>query len=390
MIKHISRNSWLFIVILSLLMATTSLSTDIYLPAMPEMAKELQGNAELTITGFLIGFALAQLFWGPISDKFGRKIPLYIGVVLFTIGSVGCAFASSMPELVAWRVFQAFGACVGPMLSRAMIRDLFERSKAAAMLSTLAIVMAAAPIVGPLVGGQLVVLSSWRAIFALLVLIGIIMFISVMFLPETHDESRRNKGPISKNFKNYAVLLKNWGFMKYTLCVTFFYIAAYAFIAGSPHVYIDLFGVAPEHFGYLFGLNIIGIAIMSAFNRRLVNVMKLENLLRYATWFAVAAVIITIGLMALGFTSLPLLVIGVFAFFSMNGIVAALTNAIALDKAGNMAGAAAALLGALQYGSGIVSTLLLAVLPSGSAWPMMGIIAVFIILSAAVVVKDLD
>ena len=115
MIKHISRNSWLFIVILSLLMATTSLSTDIYLPAMPEMAKELQGNAELTITGFLIGFALAQLFWGPISDKFGRKIPLYIGVVLFTIGSVGCAFASSMPELVAWRVFQAFGACVGPM-----------------------------------------------------------------------------------------------------------------------------------------------------------------------------------------------------------------------------------------------------------------------------------
>lgn len=390
MIKHISRNSWLFIVILSLLMATTSLSTDIYLPAMPEMAKELQGNAELTITGFLIGFALAQLFWGPISDKFGRKIPLYIGVVLFTIGSVGCAFASSMPELVAWRVFQAFGACVGPMLSRAMIRDLFERSKAAAMLSTLAIVMAAAPIVGPLVGGQLVVLSSWRAIFALLVLIGIIMFISVMFLPETHDESRRNKGPISKNFKNYAVLLKNWGFMKYTLCVTFFYIAAYAFIAGSPHVYIDLFGVAPEHFGYLFGLNIIGIAIMSAFNRRLVNVMKLENLLRYATWFAVAAVIITIGLMALGFTSLPLLVIGVFAFFSMNGIVAAVTNAIALDKAGNMAGAAAALLGALQYGSGIVSTLLLAVFPSGSAWPMMGIIAVFIILSAAVVVKDLD
>ena len=129
---------------------------------------------------------------------------------------------------------------------------------------------------------------------------------------------------------------------------------------------------------------------MSAFNRRLVNVMKLENLLRYATWFAVAAVIITIGLMALGFTSLPLLVIGVFAFFSMNGIVAAVTNAIALDKAGNMAGAAAALLGALQYGSGIVSTLLLAVLPSGSAWPMMGIIAVFIILSAAVVVEDLD
>lgn len=390
MIKHISRNSWLFIVILSLLMATTSLSTDIYLPAMPEMAKELQGNSELTITGFLIGFSLAQLLWGPISDKIGRKIPLYIGVILFIIGSLGCAFSTSMVELVLWRVFQAFGACVGPMLSRAMIRDLFERSQAASMLSTLAIVMAAAPIVGPLIGGQLVVISSWRAIFALLVVIGIFMFVSVMFLPETHVESKRNKGSLLDNYKNYLVLLKNWAFMKYTLCVTFFYIAAYAFIAGSPYVYIELFGVSPTHYGYLFGLNIVGIAIMSAVNRRLVNVLRLEDLLRYASWFAVAAVVITVLLMALGFTSLPLLVIGVFAFFSMNGVVAAVTNAIALNKAGNMAGAAAALLGALQYGSGIVSTLLLAVLPSGSAWPMMGIIAVFIILSAAVVVEDLD
>lgn len=390
MIKHISRNSWLFIVILSLLMATTSLSTDIYLPAMPEMAKELQGNSELTITGFLIGFSLAQLLWGPISDKIGRKIPLYIGVILFIIGSLGCAFSTSMVELVLWRVFQAFGACVGPMLSRAMIRDLFERSQAASMLSTLAIVMAAAPIVGPLIGGQLVVISSWRAIFALLVVIGILMFVSVMFLPETHVESKRNKGSLLDNYKNYLVLLKNWAFMKYTLCVTFFYIAAYAFIAGSPYVYIELFGVSPTHYGYLFGLNVVGIAIMSAINRRLVNVLRLEDLLRYASWFAVVAVLITVLLMALGFTSLPLLVIGVFAFFSMNGIVAAVTNAIALDKAGNMAGAAAALLGALQYGSGIVSTLLLAVLPSGSAWPMMGIIAVFIILSAAVVVRDLD
>lgn len=390
MIKHISRNSWWFIVILSLLMATTSLSTDIYLPAMPAMAKELQGNSELTITGFLIGFSLAQLLWGPISDKIGRKIPLYIGVILFIIGSLGCAFSTSMVELVLWRVFQAFGACVGPMLSRAMIRDLFERSQAASMLSTLAIVMAAAPIVGPLIGGQLVVISSWRAIFALLVVIGILMFVSVMFLPETHVESKRNKGSLLDNYKNYLVLLKNWAFMKYTLCVTFFYIAAYAFIAGSPYVYIELFGVSPTHYGYLFGLNIVGIAIMSAVNRRLVNVLRLEDLLRYASWFAVAAVVITVLLMALGFTSLPLLVIGVFAFFSMNGVVAAVTNAIALDKAGNMAGAAAALLGALQYGSGIVSTLLLAVLPSGSAWPMMGIIAVFIILSAAVVVEDLD
>lgn len=388
MLKHISKNSPLFIGILALLMATTSFSTDIYLPAMPAMSKELQGNAELTITGFLIGFSLAQLVWGPISDKIGRKIPLYIGILLFVIGSIGCAFAASMTELVVWRIFQAFGACVGPMLSRAMVRDLFERTQAASMLSTLAIVMAGAPILGPLVGGHLLVISSWRAIFALLVIIGIIMFLAVMLIPETHVNSKRSEKSILSQYKNYAVLLKNWGFMKYTLCVTFFYIAAYAFIAGSPYVYIDLFGLAPEHYAYFFGLNIIGIALLSALNKRLVNVVPLEKLLRYASTISAASAIITVILMALGFTSLPLIVIGVFFFFSMNGIIASVTNAMALDRAGSMAGSAAALLGALQYGSGIVSTILLAALPSGSAWPMMGIITVFIVLCAAIVARD--
>lgn len=388
MIKHISKNSWLFIVILSFLMATTSLTTDIYLPAMPEIAKELQGDSELTITGFLIGFSLAQLFWGPISDKIGRKKPLYFGVVLFIIGSIGCTFSTSMTELVIWRVFQAFGACVGPMLSRAMIRDLFERSQAASMLSTLAIVMAAAPIIAPLIGGQLILISSWRTIFGLITVIGILMFLATIFLPETHTDDNRNKGPIVDSFKSYVMLLKNWGFMKYTLCVTFFYIGIYAFIAGSPIVYIEQFGVSPAHYGYFFGLNIVGLAVISSFNRRLVNVIRLENLLRYATWFALAAILITVVFMLLGYTSLLLIVVGVFLFMSMNGIVAAVTNAIALDKAGSVAGTAAALLGSLQYGSGIISTLLLAALPSGSAWPMIGIIAVFAVLSAAVVLKD--
>lgn len=118
-------------------MAVTSMSVDIYLPAMPLMEKELGGNAELTITGFLIGFALAQLFWGPISDRIGRKMPLFIGMAMFTIGSVGCAMANDMHHIMFWRVFQAFGACVGPMLSRAMVRDVFGEKEAARMLSTL-------------------------------------------------------------------------------------------------------------------------------------------------------------------------------------------------------------------------------------------------------------
>ncbi len=246
----------LFIMILSALMAFTSLSTDIYLPAMPIMAKELQGDAELTITGFLIGFCLAQLIWGPISDRFGRRPPLIIGMVLFIIGSAGCALSTDITHIVFWRVFQALGACTGPMLARAMIRDLFSRTRAAQMLSTLTIVMAIAPIVGPLLGGQMIKFTSWHAIFWLLTAIGVFMLLSLYWLPETLPPERRISSSIGGAFQTYYRLLSNVNFMKFTLCLTFYYVAVYAFIAGSPFVYITYFHVDPQHYGWLFAVNI--------------------------------------------------------------------------------------------------------------------------------------
>ncbi|WP_251422447.1 multidrug effflux MFS transporter [Veillonella agrestimuris] len=375
---------WLFISVLSGLMAFTSLSTDIYLPAMPEMGRDLQGDAELTITGFLIGFSFAQLFWGAISDKIGRKIPLIVGMILFVIGSVGCTLATSMYELLAWRVFQAFGACVGPMLSRAMIRDLYSRAEAAKMLSTLAIVMAIAPIAGPMLAGHMLLWYSWHSIFWLLVVIGVIMLTFILFLPETHPEERRSHRSMAATYGNYWILLRNKGFMKYTLCVTSFYMAIYAFLTASPYVYIDVFHVPKENFGYLFALNIIGVMLLSAVNRRIVSAIRLDRLLRYSTMFSALCVIVVLALMLAGFTSLTLIVVGCFLFFSMNGIIAAVTNALALDRAGRIAGSGAALLGAMQYGSGIVSSLILTVLPNDSPIPMMMVIGVFVIISAII------
>ena len=380
----ISNKGWLFTLILSALMAFTSLSTDIYLPAMPEMGRDLNGDAELTLTGFLIGFALAQLFWGAVSDKIGRKKPLIIGVALFIIGSVGCALSSSMMELLAWRVFQAFGACVGPMLSRAMIRDLYGRTEAAKMLSTLAIVMAIAPIAGPMLAGHLLVWYTWHSIFWLLVGIGLLMLVAVLVLPETHPVEKRSKKSIGHTYNNYWILLRNKGFMKYTLCVSSFYIAIYSFLTGSPYVYIDVYEVPKEYFGYLFSVNIIGVMLLSAINRRIVSAIRLDRLLKYATLFAAVCVSIVMGLMFLGYHSLWLIVIGCFLFFSMNGIIAAVTNALALDRAGRMAGSGAALLGAMQYGSGIVSSLILTFLPNDTAYPMMGVIAIFVIICAMI------
>jgi len=377
----------LFLAILSALMAFTSLSTDIYLPAMPLMAKELQGDIELTITGFLVGFALAQLVWGPISDAVGRRTPLFIGMLLFIIGSAGCALSTEIHQMVFWRVFQAFGACTGPMLARAMIRDLFARTRAAQMLSTLTIIMAIAPIVGPLAGGQIIQITSWHAIFWLLAGIGTLMFLSLYFLPETLPAEKRTKASLPGAFRNYLALLRNRAFMRYTLCVTFFYVSAYAFITGSPFVYIRYYGIDPQYYGWLFAVNIIGLMGVSFLNRRLVQRHPLDKLLKIAVTIAALAMVTLALAVKLQFGGIAAVIIPVFLFFSMNGIIAATSTAAALDTVPSIAGSASALIGSLQYGSGIISSLLLTWFRDGTPWTMAWIMALFTLASAMMALR---
>ncbi|SFU28119.1 MFS transporter, DHA1 family, bicyclomycin/chloramphenicol resistance protein [Pustulibacterium marinum] len=386
-IKQKQANGLFFISVLGALMAFTSLSTDIYLPAMPKMHEDLGGDIELTVTGFLIGFSLAQLIWGPISDRIGRKKPLMIGLLLFVIGSVACALSETITQIMVARVVQAFGACVGPMLSRAMVRDTYEKTKAAEMLSTLMILMALAPIVGPLMGGQLLKFSSWHSIFWLLTGIGLVMMIAILWLPETLYAERRNSDSVMEAFKKYGVLLKNRSFMMYTFCVTFFYVGVYAFVTGSPAVYITYFKVDPQDYGWLFAINIVGIASLSFVNRFLVRRFALGTLLRVATLVAAVGGISLVVMATNGWFGIYGIMVGVFCFMAMNGIVAACTTAAALDKVPHMAGAASALLGSLQYGSGILSSILLAWFGSDDGNPatMAWIIGVFAVLSCSTV-----
>lgn len=375
----------LFLAILSTLMAFASLSTDIYLPAMPLMASELQGDIELTITGFLIGFALAQLVWGPISDAFGRRLPLFIGMGLFVIGSAGCALSTDIKQIVFWRVFQAFGACTGPMLARAMIRDSFTRIRAAQMLSTLLFIMAIAPIIGPLAGGQIIKLTSWHAIFWLLVVIGGLMFLSLFALPETLPPEKRIKISLAGVFHNYSSLLRNRVFMRFTLCLTFYYVAAYAFMTGSPFVYISFYGVDPQYYGWLFALNIVGVMMMSLVNRRLVSRHPLDRLVKIAVAVAALATLTLALVSKLQLGGIVAVVVTVFLFFSMNGVIAATSTTAALDAVPSLAGSASALIGALQYGSGIISSLLLACFHDGTPWTMAWIMLIFTLFSAVII-----
>jgi len=372
----------IFIPVLAGLMAFTSLSTDIYLPAMPTMQSDLKGNIELTITGFLLGFASAQIVWGPVSDRYGRKLPLILGVILFIVGSVGCALSNTMAAMVFWRVIQAFGACTGPMLARAMVRDVFAKTEAARKLSGLMILMAIAPIIGPLLGGQILKFASWHYIFWLLAVIGFLMLLLVLSLPETLHRQYRSEQSVLKAFSNYKTLLRSKKFMQYTLCLTFFYMAAYAFIAGSPAVYIKYFKVPAELYGWLFALNVVGLIGFSFLNRRLVKIFSLDYILRISTIVSMISGIVLMIMVKFHFGGLPAVIAGIFFFFSMNGFIAACTTAAALDDVPQMAGSASALLGSMQYGSGIVSTLLLTFFGNETPWTMSCIIALFATLAA--------
>lgn len=348
-------------------MACTALATDIFLPGVPEITAELGSGEELMITSFLLGFALAQLILGPVSDRVGRKIPLSAGMIVFALGSAWCAIADTMPELIIARVLQAVGACTGPMLARAIVRDLYEGTRAAQVLSTLMLIMALAPILGPLMGGFLVVAGGWRRTFWAISAVALIIFGLILFLPESLPPAKRDSGSILSAFVNYPVLFRNGPFMRYVLCVCFYYISIYAFITNSSTVYITHFGVDPRYYGLLFGMNMIGVMSLTAFNKRWVKSYSLRGILKVATLVATVAgvALATTGVTGVtGVGGLWGVVVTVFFVFGMNGVVAACTNAAALNSVEPaVAGTAAALLGSFQYGSGIISSLLLALSP---------------------------
>jgi DHA1 family bicyclomycin/chloramphenicol resistance-like MFS transporter len=237
--------------------------------------------------------------------------------------------------------------------------------------------MAIAPIIGPLLGGQIIRVSTWHSIFWLLTAIGVLMFISLFRLPETLSMEKRLPASLGKTFVNYGYLIKHRVFMRYTLCVTFYYVAVYAFVAGSPEIYISYFGIDTQHYGWLFAVNIVGVMGLSFLNRSLVTRFSLHRLLKIATTVALLAIATLTAFVRADIGGIYIILGMMFIFFSMNGIVAASATAAALDEVPHIAGSASALIGALQYGSGIVSSLLLAVFSKGTPWTMTWVMLIF-------------
>ncbi|WP_354686161.1 Bcr/CflA family multidrug efflux MFS transporter [Cupriavidus necator] len=362
------------------LMAIAPLSIDMYLPSFPSLAGDLGvdiGQVQLTLGTFLVGLALGQAFYGPFSDRFGRKPPLYVGLGLYVVAAVGCALARNVESLMLWRFLQALGGCAGMVMARAVIRDRLEAHESARAFSSLMLVMGLAPILAPIIGGAILTASGWRTIFWVLAGAGTLILLLVhLRMEESLDHSRAAPLRLGSVARSYAELLRDREFLGYSLSAGFGSAGMFAYISGSPFVLIELHGIAPSHYGFVFGANALGLIAMSQLNGRLVRGRSLDHVLGGALLGGCAAGVgLAVAALA-GVAVLPVLLAGFFVFIAALGCVNPNASALALAHQGHRAGTASALMGTLQFSLGTLGGAAVSVWRDGTALPLAVVMAV--------------
>lgn len=366
------------IVILGALTAFTPLSVDMYLPALPALETEFHTTtaaAQRTLTAFFAGFALGQLFYGPLSDRYGRKLPLYVSLSLFAIASAACALAPDVATLSGARFMQAFGACAGAVIARAVVRDAYPPERIAEIYSLLILVMGVAPMLAPLMGGALMTLWSWHAIFWALALLGALSLLLVRFrLRETLPRERRSALSLRGVLRGYGRLLAAPTFLLPALIGGCSMAGMFAYIAGSPFLFIERFGFSETQFAWFFGANAMGLIAVSQINGRIAGANPARPMLA------------GIGIQVLASAGLLLAAVNgwgplglippLFVFVACLGLVFPNATALAMMSHGKDAGIASALMGTVQASLAALSTFLIGPLESsfGGAWPMVGVI----------------
>ena len=366
-------------VILGALTAMGPLAIDMYLPALPTIAQEMAsstGSVQVSLAVYFIGIACGQAFYGPISDRWGRKRALYFGLTLFSVSSVGCAMARDVTALIALRFMQALGGCAPLVVPRAVVRDYFDQRGSVRMLSVLMLVMGLAPILAPLVGGQLLVNFGWRSVFWLLAAYGAFWLVIVAaFLHESLPPARRRRQRAADVVATYLGLLRDRTYIGYVLTGALIFAGLLAYISGSPFVFIELFGVPPEQYGLFFGVNAIGIIIASQVNRWLANKYDARHIISAVLPVSVTAGAVLLIDAATGFGGFPGILVPLFFYIATHGFIMPNTTALAMAPHGAVAGSASALLGTVQFVLGASAGALLGALGNGTAVPLAAVVA---------------
>lgn len=366
-------NEILFIVVLATMSGIMPLSIDMYLPALPVIAADLKGGtagAQMTLSAYMIGFAGGMLIWGPIGDRYGRRLPMAIGLVAYIAASLACAFARRIDALVALRVLQAAGGCAIASLGQAAVADVFDRDRSARAFSIINTVFLGAPLIAPTLGGLLLTTFSWRAIFVALAGFGLLSILGLLALPETLPTARRRPFSAAGLVRSYREILTHRRYLAYVSTNGLIYGGMFAYLAASPFVFIESFGVSPRAYGLIFGANVFAMMAMSAINSRFVVRVGADRMLRFGVCVSAAAGTVLLVTAMTGFGGLLGVAAPTFVFIGVLGLVGSNAGSGALSEFRHQAGAAAALMGGLSMGLGAVAAAVVGALADGTARPM--------------------
>jgi MFS transporter, DHA1 family, multidrug resistance protein len=367
------------ILILGALATISPFSIDMYLPGFPAIAADLNtsiANVQLSLTSYFVGIAAGQLLYGPLLDRFGRKLPLYAGLTLYVLASVGCAFVNTADSLIAMRFVQAVGGCVGMVAAQALVRDIYPTNKTAQVFSLLVLVISVSPMVAPTVGGYVTAAFGWHSVFIILAPITALIMVAVyFFLPE----GRASDASISLKpravLSNFWIVLRQPQFIVYTLAGGIATAAPFAYIAGSADVFMNIYGVSEQQYGWIFAFIAFGMIASPQLNHILLRYFKSEQLIHFTLWYqSLLGIVLVAGALLNWFSMLGLIAL-IFVFFTGQGLTNPNATALSLAPFTKHTGSAAALLGSFRMAMGGLTSAVVSVFHNGTVVPMVTIMA---------------
>ncbi|MCM2473246.1 multidrug effflux MFS transporter [Rhizobium sp. CG5] len=379
---------------LGALCALGPLGTDMYLSAMPQMSADLGAPAasiQMSVMSFFLGFTIGQLFYGPISDRTGRKPMVYLALAIFLIASIGCTFATSADQLLVWRFAQGIGGSIGMVISTAVVRDLYTGVMAAKLMSLVVLVLGMAPIIAPLIGSLILEFAEWRYIFALLAAFSLAAAAMIYSrLPETRTPDLRAGSNPAHALKHYARLLVSGSFVPFAGTLALTQGGFFAYITGSSFVMINIYGLSPLVYSIIFGVNAVGLGIGTQVAASQMKRFGAKTIVKTATLVYASAAVLLLALEMSGLSGLWQVCLLLFLIISALGAIMPSCNLLSMEAHGAIAGTAAALMGGLGFGAGALGSFLIGIFEDGSAIPMVAIIAGFALLAALVALTSFD
>ena len=377
-------NALIVLVLLTALMSIGLFASDVYLPSLPSIRAEFitdTASVQLTLSVFWVAFGLSQLIYGPVCDRYGRRPTLLCGMAVYFVASVACAAATSIEMLVVVRFFQALGACCGPVVVRAVVRDVFGRDGSAKVLAYMGMAFALAPIAGPILGGYLEVWADWRLGFIFLATLGAVLLGGILFLlKETNVQVDETATNLSSMLRNYANLLGDRSYMGFVLCATFAFCGVFAFMSGSSFILIGLFGLTPDVFGLCYATFPAGYVIGAFIVGRRTAQLGIEMMVRLGTTVIFGSGVLLIVFVLIGFLNVTSILVPMFTFMIGYGMLHPTAVAGAIGPHASKAGAASGLLGFIQIGSAALFGVVVGHTLGESAVPMA--LAIFVAATA--------